>query len=184
MVVLDQAKEFYPPASVRLGIAPERTIVVQAATIADNLWALDQSLRCPGVAVALAWLERLDSRTFRRLQLAAEQGGSLGFFLRPERARHEPSWADMRFWVEPCPVTIRGDCLNFRGGGNVAAEKGSSAAKMGLSLSSRRRLKIQLLRSRRGASGSVEVEIDDETHAVHLAPPLVNPAVHRRAAGA
>ncbi len=84
MVVLDQAKEFYPPASVRLGIAPERTIVVQAATIADNLWALDQSLRCPGVAVALAWLERLDSRTFRRLQLAAEQGGSLGFFLRPE----------------------------------------------------------------------------------------------------
>ena len=136
MVVLDQAKEFYPPASVRLGIAPERTIVVQAATIADNLWALDQSLRCPGVAVGWpGWKDSIHERSAVcnwPLNKAAAWGSSCG-----PSARHEPSWADMRFWVEPCPVTIRGDCLNFRGGGNVAAEKGSSAAKMGLSLSLR-----------------------------------------------
>ena len=98
LVVLDRVQEFYPPASIRLGIDPERMIVVQAASAVDNLWALDQSLRCPGVAVVLAWPEKLDSKTFRRLQLAAEEGASLGFFLRPEQARQTPSWADVRLW--------------------------------------------------------------------------------------
>ena len=161
-MVLDQAKEFYPPASAWLGIDLDRLIVVQPASMADNLWALDQSLRCPGVAVVLAWPERLDPKTFRRLQLAAEQGGGLGFLLRPEGARHEPSWADVRLWVEPT-----GKARNFP------------------TCANRRSLKIEMLRSRGGASGrSVELEIDDETRTVHLASRLAHPAAGRRAAGA
>jgi protein ImuA len=119
---------------------------------------LDQALRCPGVAAALAWPEKLDGRTFRRLQLAAEEGGALGLLMRPEHVRHEPSWAEVRLLVEPRPVATPG-------GG--------------------RRLTIQLLRCRGGAGGGdVEVEIDDETRVVHLAPRLAHPAASRRAAGA
>ena len=164
LVVFDRTGEFYPPAAVRLGIDPQEMIVVQAASLADNLWALDQVLRCPAVAAALAWPAELDGRTFRRLQLAAEQGGGLGLFVRPERVRHEPSWAEARLVVEPLPA--------------AAAD-------------APRRLKVQLLRCRGGASGgSVEVELDDETHPLYPASRQyptsrpARPATHRRAAGA
>jgi len=158
LVVFDRARQFYPPEAARLGIELDRLIVVQAASQADNLWALDQALRCPGVAAALAWPQNLDPKTFRRLQLAAEQGGGLGLLIRSEEVRHEPSWADVRLWVRPLP----------------SAGPGTG-----------RRLSVQLLRSRQGGDGgSVEVEFDDETHVVHLAPPLARPADPRRAAGA
>ncbi len=158
LVVLDQAGQFYPPAAARLGIELEQVIVVRAGKPADHTWALDQSLRCPAVAAVLAWPEKLDGHTFRRLQLAAEQGGGLGLLMRPQNARHELSWADVRLWVEPLPAST--------------PEAG-------------RRLRIRLLRAPGAAAGvSVEVEIDDETRTVHPATRLAAPADPRRAAGA
>ena len=82
---------------------------------------------------------KLDGRTFRRLQLAAEQGGGLGLLIRPATVRGEPSWADVRLLIEP----LRG-----------TRETG-------------RLLRVVLLRCRggdplRGGGQTVEVEIDDE----------------------
>jgi protein ImuA len=150
LVVLDRSREFYPPAAARLGIDLARLIVVQPAGQADHHWALDQSLRCPAVAAALAWPdamgETLDSRTFRRLQLAAEEGGGLGLLVRPESVRQQPSWADVRLLVEPLPpVPGKGE----EGRGKREERRGG------------RRLKILLLRCRGGTDGrSAELEID------------------------
>ncbi len=109
LIVLDRTGEFYPPAAAGLGIDPARLIVVHARNTADHHWALDQALRCPAVAATVAWPDagggKLDGRTFRRLQLAVEEGGGLGLLLRPETLRHEPSWADVRLLVEPLPGT-------------------------------------------------------------------------------
>ena len=148
LVVVDRQRQFYPPAAVRLGIALERLLVVHVDNRADHNWALDQALRCPAVAAVLAWPEsldgRLDARTFRRLQLAAEQSGTLGLMIRPASVRHEPSWADVRLLVEPAIG---------RGG--------------------RRRMRVVLLRCRGGVEGrSVELEFDDETRTLHMAAPL------------
>jgi protein ImuA len=158
VVVLDRAREFYPPAAARLGIPPDQLIVVCARNPADNTWALDQALRCPAVAAVVAWPEKLDGHTFRRLQLAAEQGGGLGVLIRPERVRHEPSWAAVRLLVEPLPCAAP---------------------------DAPRRLKVHVLRRPDHATGgSVEVEIDDETHPLHPTRKLARPADPRRAAGA
>ena len=99
MVVVDPSREFYPPAAAGLGIALERMLVVNPADEREALWAIEQSLRCTGVAATVGWIGRLDSRAFRRLQLAAEAGGGLGIFLRPERVRKQPSWAEVRLLV-------------------------------------------------------------------------------------
>ena len=156
VVVLDRWGEFYPPAAVRAGIALDHLVVVQPRTEADVLWTLDQALRCEGVAVVLGWIEKLNGRDFRRLQLAAEEGGSLGFLIRPESVRHEPSWADVRLLVEPIPCP--------------RADSG-------------RRLRVHVLRCRGGVHGAVvEMELDDAAYPVYPVPtPL---PVSRRAAGA
>jgi len=143
VVVLDRTGEFYPLAAVAQGIEPARLIVVHPGNKADHTWALDQALRCPAVAAVVAWPEsldgKLDGRTFRRLQLAAEQGGGLGLLIRPESVRSQPSWADVRLLVEPLP----------------------SKSPYGRP----RRMRIVLLRCRGGrGEQTVEVEIHDETH--------------------
>lgn len=157
VVALDPERNLFPPAVFHWGIPPDVLVVVQPGTPVEQLWALEQSLRCRAVAVVLAGLEKLDPVVFRRLQIAAEQGGSLGFLFRPEWARHEPTWAEVRFRVEPRP------------GG----------------LSGRRRVKIEVLRVRGGgAGGGIELEIDDEAGAVHLDSSMAHPTAAYRAAGA
>jgi hypothetical protein len=148
VVVLDRTGEFYPLAAVAHRIEPSRLIVVHPGNKADHTWALDQALRCPAVAAVVAWPEsldgKLDGRTFRRLQLAVEQGGGLGLLIRPESVRGQPSWADVRLLVEPLPSSSpygRAPCTHGR-----------------------RRMRVVLLRCRGGrGEQTVEVEIDDET---------------------
>ena len=145
VVVLDRTGEFYPLAAVAQGIEPARLIVVHPGNKADHAWALDQALRCPAVAAVVAWPEsldgKLDGRTFRRLQLAVEQGGGLGLLVRPESVRSQPSWADVRLLVEPLP----------------------SPSPYGRP----RRMRVVLLRCRGGrGEQTVEVEIDHETHSL------------------
>jgi hypothetical protein len=155
LVVLDRARQFYPPAAVRLGLDPQQLILVRAATAADELWALDQALRCVGVAAALAWPERLGPKTFRRLQLAAEIGGGLGLLVRPEAARREPTWADVRLWVESLPPAAAPTAEA------AAAERGGAG----------RRLRITILHCRGGAAGRrLEVETADDSHPLRVLP--------------
>jgi len=168
VVVLDARRDFCPTAAVRMAIEPERLIVVRADTAGDTFWALDQALRCGAVAAALAWPEaqngKLDGRTFRRWQLAAEESGVLGLLIRPAAVRHEPSWADVRLLVEPLP-----------GVGLV-----SNVPDPNVPDPKRRRLRIHLLRCRgMGDRRNVDVELDDETLPVHLAAQLADPAPGR-----
>ncbi len=158
LVVFDRAEQFYPPAAVRLGIDPAKLLVVRPETQADELWALTQTLRCPGVAATVVRLDRLESHDFRRLQLAAESHGTLGLLLRPWHVRKEPSWAEVRL--------------------GIAALPSPESAEV-------RRLKVHLLRSRRGAGhGTIEIEFHEEAHPVHLVAQLARAKADTRSSRA
>lgn len=103
IVVVDSERSFYPPAAAALGISLSDTILVRPQREGDALWAVEQSLRCRGVGGVVARLDRVESRSFRRLQLAAEHGGTIGVFLRPASQRAAPSWAQARFTVRALP---------------------------------------------------------------------------------
>ena len=87
LAVLDPARGFYPPAAAALAIDLERLLIVRPGQRRDDSWALDQLLRSPAVGAVLAWPGDWEESIFRRLQLAAETGGGLGFLLRPGSAR-------------------------------------------------------------------------------------------------
>ncbi|MBA3482172.1 MAG: hypothetical protein H0T51_10195 [Pirellulales bacterium] len=101
VVVIDRHGMFYPPAAAAWRLDLAGVIVVHPDNDKDEQWALDQALRCEHTAAVLAWPGRLEGRTFRRLQLAAEASGAVGFFVRPIAAEREPSWADVRLAVAP-----------------------------------------------------------------------------------
>jgi hypothetical protein len=103
VVVVDRDRQFYPPALAAWGIPLSRLVVVHAADDADALWAADQALRSR--AAAAVWLrrDRLAPHDFRRLRLAAGEGGALGILFRPDRVRGAPTWAVVQLLVGPRP---------------------------------------------------------------------------------
>ncbi|MCH2114858.1 MAG: hypothetical protein MK171_08115 [Pirellulales bacterium] len=98
---------FYPPAAAAWGIDLENIVVVHPDNDADQLWAIDQALRCADVATVMAWPNHIDSHTFRRWQLAAESSGTVGLFVRPSHVQGEPTWANLRLLVSPLTVSSK-----------------------------------------------------------------------------
>jgi hypothetical protein len=179
LLVVDRARRFYPPAAAAWGIDLARLAVVQPASEADELWAIDQALRCRGVGAVWSRRGRLDDRDFRRLQLAAESGGTLGLLVRPASVRGEPSWAHVQLLVstvgQPSSLPVF----------SPVGEHGGW------------RLRVEVTRCRGGHVGqAVELEIDErtggivtrrvskgvchETHPVHPAAELAHSAAGRR----
>jgi hypothetical protein len=151
LVVIDRRQAFYPPAAAAWGIDLARLIVLHPRTVRDELWAAVESLRSSAVAAVWGTIDRLDNRTFRSLQLAAQAGRTLGVLLRPGGARGQPSWADVRLGVSPSPV-VRGPWHSYNG--PRTTDYGDC-------------VQVRVLRLRGGrAGGLARLEIDDVVRTV------------------
>lgn len=101
----------YPPALVRRGQACEaadwQALHLLRPRPADLIWAVSECLRCKGVGAVVAQITgRLSRVEARRLQLAAEEGGSVGILLRcvGKRAKGSDIYAASTRWrVRPAP---------------------------------------------------------------------------------
>jgi len=71
----------YGPGLARFGLRPAQLLVVAVSRPADVLWAMEEGLRCRGLAVVLGEGITPDLTASRRLQLAAEAGGSTALLL-------------------------------------------------------------------------------------------------------
>jgi hypothetical protein len=174
VVVVDRQQHFYPPAAAAWGLDLSRLMIVRPTRMQEELWAVEQSLRCPAVAAVWAEVERLDTRWFRRWQLAAEEGGALGLLLRPLRTRGQPSWADVQLVVAPCPRRWERDSEeeeNWRLRVEVARCRGALAGSV---------VELEV----EATSGSIREACEHETHGLSLAPSLAHSTVDRHEARA
>jgi hypothetical protein len=96
----------YAPALASLGLALDRLVVVTPDSAADAAWAAEQALRS-GALGAVLWWEAPAARaptlpaTLRRLHLAAMEGRTPLFALRPAAVRAQSSPAPLRLALEP-----------------------------------------------------------------------------------
>lgn len=65
---------------------PARLLVVTARRDEDVFWAMEEGLRCPGIAAVLGETRAADATSGRRLSLAAEKSGVPALLLRPQPA--------------------------------------------------------------------------------------------------
>ena len=122
ILVVDRRGWFHPPAvlpwlgrrvdvggAVATGGRSGGLYVVRSSRDDDEVWAIDQALRCPGVAAVIGWPGRVHATALRRWQLAARSTGAVGLFVRPSYTLRDPTWAEARVQVRPV-VVPRGDC--------------------------------------------------------------------------
>lgn len=105
----------YAPALARLGVDLSRTIILDAKTLKDRWWAAEQALRGANLAAVLFWPRTIDDRNLRRLQLAAQTGGSTGFVFAPAAWARHPSPAPLRLKLCAEAGRLRLDILKRRG---------------------------------------------------------------------
>jgi hypothetical protein len=107
---IDTGGDFYPPGAVQLSLPLERLLVIRTPRTADALWVCEQALRCHAVAAVVLPIRTVDAYASRRLQLAAETGGGLGFLLRSE-GRGGHTFAATRLRLDPLPSKGPTPCI-------------------------------------------------------------------------
>ncbi|MCM0020398.1 MAG: hypothetical protein NBV67_10425 [Tagaea sp.] len=85
------------------GLDASRLLLVDAPKRVDALWAFEEALRCRALAAVVAEIDDVDLTQTRRLQLAAELGGTTGLLLRPPGELALPSAARTRWRIESLP---------------------------------------------------------------------------------
>ncbi len=71
----------YGPGLLRFGLSPDRVIFVDGQSKTDTLWAMEEALRSGTLAAVIGEGVAPDTTASRRLQLAAETGGTAAFIL-------------------------------------------------------------------------------------------------------
>ena len=85
----------YAPAWQAAGVDLAHLEIVEASP-RDALWAFEQCLRSGTCAAVLGWPRNADAQSLRRLQVAADSGGCLGFAFRDRKHAANPSPAALR----------------------------------------------------------------------------------------
>ena len=147
-----RGRDLFAPALARIGLHPDRVIYCETWKDRDVLPAMEEGLRCKGLAGVVGEVTKLSLTASRRLQLCAGESGVTALLIRRWRnfneksLTEEPSAAATRWRVTPHPSPDEGfDGLQ------------------------RQHWKIELLRARGGEPRSWIVEACDATG--HLALP-------------
>ncbi len=106
----------YAPALADHGVDLSRVMLIETGSPAQSAWAAEQALSTRDTGAVLSWSSALNDRALRRLQLAAEAGGSWGLlFGLAERAR-QSSAAALRVQLRSSAEGVVVHVLKCRGG--------------------------------------------------------------------
>jgi protein ImuA len=156
--------DLFAPALSQAGLKPDRVIYLDAGDEKTILACFEECLRHRGLGAAVAEVARLSMTASRRLQLAAEESGTIGIALRRWRRQAEAS-----DYGHPTAATTRW---------RISALPSTPLPVPGVG---RPRWLVELVRCRAGESAEFELEAcDDEGYlglpAVHVGRPGRNAA--------
>ena len=112
----------YAPALAGQGLDLRRLLVVDIPdSDTDRWWSMEKLLRHPATGLVMAWPRRVQPVVLRRLQLAAEAGGTIGVLFHREHGGHTP--AALRLALAPLDGGLEVRVLKVRGGFGGAATR-------------------------------------------------------------
>lgn len=82
---ISASRMLFPPALKTFGVEPDQVVFVDLKREKDVLWAMEEALKCEGLAAVIGEIREINLTASRRFQLAVEQSRVTGFVL-----RHQP----------------------------------------------------------------------------------------------
>jgi hypothetical protein len=158
----------YAPGFESLGVDLARLIVVRTRSNGESLWAAERCLRAGTCAAVIAWPGPGSERLLRRLQLAAEEGKSLGVIFGPTRSAANASPAALRIQLNAGRSRLDVQILKRRGGGwapPLSLELDKEPASLHASLRSDPHAAISPFPGLRDAQGILKREPGEFKHA-------------------
>lgn len=93
----------FPPSLKCFGLNPDRIIFMELPKEKEALWAMEDALRCEGLAAVVCEVSDPDLTATRRMQIAVEKSGVTGFILRMNPKKTGSTACVTRWHVKPLP---------------------------------------------------------------------------------
>lgn len=150
----------FPPALAAFGVEAHRVIFVHTRNVQEQLWAMEEALKCDGLAAVVGEINQVDFTASRRLQLAVEQSRVTGFILRRQSGPCNTIASIARWHIRP-----------------LASEWTDGMPGPGFP-----RFEVQLLKIRNGKPGNWQLEWSPQGFRPVLpaaAPDVITPALRK-----
>ena len=105
-VWISASRTLFPPALKLFGVEPDRIIFIDLAKERDVLWAMEEALKCEGLAAVVGEMQEISFTASRRLQLAVEQSRVTGFILRHHPRNLTTTACVCRWKITPLPSEL------------------------------------------------------------------------------
>jgi protein ImuA len=102
-VWISTSRKLFPPALKTFGIEPDRVVFVDLQREMDVLWAMEEALKCEGLAAVIGEVREISFAQSRRLQLAVENSRVTGFILRTDARKLNTTACTARWQITALP---------------------------------------------------------------------------------
>ena len=136
---ISASRTLFPPALKLFGVAPDRIIFIDLKKEKDVLWALEEALKCEGLAAVIGEVSDINLTQSRRLQLTVEKSGVTGLLIRNNIQKIATSACVARWQIKP-----------------LISELEDGMPGVGFP-----RWKVELLKVKNGSPGSWDIEWSD-----------------------
>jgi len=103
---ISTSRRLFPPSLIAFNVAPDRVIFIDVPREKDVLWAMEEALKCEGLAAVIAEVRDISFAQSRRLQLAVESSRVTGFLLRNDPRKAGATTCVARWQVTPLPSNL------------------------------------------------------------------------------
>jgi protein ImuA len=104
-VWIGNSPTLFPPALKSFGIIPDRVFFIDLKKEKDQLWAMEEALKCSSLSAVVGEIPELSFTHSRRFQLAVEQSKTTGFILRNNPRTQTPNACIARWKIKPLPTS-------------------------------------------------------------------------------
>ncbi|CAN5264627.1 ImuA family protein [soil metagenome] len=103
------SRKLFPPSLMAFNVEPDRVIFIDLQREKDVLWAMEEALKCEGLAAVIAELREVSFQQSRRLQLAVENSQVTGFLLRNDPRKPGATTCVARWQITHLPSGLEGE---------------------------------------------------------------------------